>query len=45
MPAAQYANLARLRPRLEFELDVPSSVGIVTVAPSAACVMVRSTVE
>ena len=44
--AAQNADLAGLRPRLEAQApSSPSSVGTDTVAPSAACVSVRSTVE
>ena len=42
--AAEDDDLARLRPRLQLELLLPSSVGTVSVAPSAACVKVRSTV-
>ena len=43
--AAQDADLAGLGTGRELERLSPSSVGTVIVAPSAACVIVRSTVE
>ena len=43
-PAAQDADLARLRPGVELELDLAvERRRRATVAPSAACVIVRST--